>query len=694
MRRLNAGTPNGNIFELVTPFAPAGDQPEAIRSLVDGISDGAASQVLMGATGSGKTFTMANVIAQTGRPTLVLSHNKTLAAQLYGEFRDFFPHNAVHYFVSYYDYYQPEAYIPQRDIYIEKDAAINKEIDRLRLAATSALVSRRDVIVVASVSCIYGLGSPEDYRAMVIRIATGVPLSRDELLRQLITVQYERSDIAFDRGSFRVRGDTVDIWPPYDELATRIEFWGDTVESIAITHPVSGEVAARKDETYLYPSKHFVMPEDRIKAAVGEIRQELEERLEELKSQGKLLEAQRLSARTKFDLEMLMEAGFCPGIENYSRPLSGRPPGSTPDTLFNYFPDEFLFFIDESHVTVPQVRGMYAGDRSRKLTLVDHGFRLPCALDNRPLMFDEFQKKLHQTIYVSATPGTWELEQTKGEIVEQIIRPTGLLDPVIEVVPARNQVVHLLKEIAETVKIGNRVLVTTLTKKLAEDLSNYFQEQNVRCRWLHSELDAFERVELLRELRAGEFDVLVGVNLLREGLDLPEVSLVAILDADKEGFLRSETSLMQTIGRSARNVDARVILYADRMTESMQQAIDETQRRREMQIEYNKQHGITPTTIRKEIRSGIEAESQARAKAHAAVGNTQESEQKQAELLAQLETDMLQAAAELDFERAAKLRDEIANLRDGTTPKRTKNQRRRRGEGKNNGRSRIPRPKR
>ena len=694
MLRRKSAKPDGNIFELVTPFAPAGDQPAAIRSLVDGVKDGAASQVLMGATGSGKTFTMANVIAQTGRPTLVLSHNKTLAAQLYGEFRDFFPHNAVHYFVSYYDYYQPEAYIPQRDIYIEKDAAINKEIDRLRLAATSALVSRRDVIVVASVSCIYGLGSPEDYRAMVIRIATGVPLSRDELLRQLVTVQYERSDIAFERGRFRVRGDTVDIWPPYDELATRIEFWGDTVESIAITHPISGEVAARKDETYLYPSKHFVMPEDRIKAAVGEIRQELEERLEELKSQGKLLEAQRLSARTKFDLEMLMEAGFCPGIENYSRPLSGRPPGSTPDTLFNYFPDEFLFFIDESHVTVPQVRGMYAGDRSRKLTLVDHGFRLPCALDNRPLMFDEFEKKLHQTVYVSATPGSWELEQTQGEVVEQIIRPTGLLDPVIEVVPARNQVVHLLEEIATTVKMGNRILVTTLTKKLAEDLSNYFQEQNVRCRWLHSELDAFERVELLRELRAGEFDVLVGVNLLREGLDLPEVSLVAILDADKEGFLRSETSLMQTIGRSARNVDARVILYADRMTDSMQQAIDETQRRREMQIEYNKEHGITPTTIRKEIRSGIEAESQARAKAHAAVGNTEESEQKQAELLAQLETDMLNAAAELDFERAAKMRDQIANLRDGSSPTRAKNQKRRRGRGKSTGRSRIPKPKR
>ena len=694
MLRRKSGTPDGNVFELVTPFAPAGDQPEAIRSLVDGITDGAISQVLMGATGSGKTFTMANVIAQTGRPTLVLSHNKTLAAQLYGEFRDFFPHNAVHYFVSYYDYYQPEAYIPQRDIYIEKDAAINKEIDRLRLAATSALVSRRDVIVVASVSCIYGLGSPEDYRAMVIRIATGVPLSRDELLRQLVTVQYERSDIALERGRFRVRGDTVDIWPPYDELATRIEFWGDTVESIAITHPVSGEVAARKDETYLYPSKHFVMPEDRIKAAVGEIRQELEERLEELKSQGKLLEAQRLSARTKFDLEMLMEAGFCPGIENYSRPLSGRPPGSTPDTLFNYFPDEFLFFVDESHVTVPQVRGMYAGDRSRKLTLVDHGFRLPCALDNRPLMFDEFEKKLHQTVYVSATPGTWELEQTQGEVVEQIIRPTGLLDPVIEVVPARNQVVHLLEEIATTVKLGNRILVTTLTKKLAEDLSNYFQEQNVRCRWLHSELDAFERVDLLRELRAGEFDVLVGVNLLREGLDLPEVSLVAILDADKEGFLRSETSLMQTIGRAARNVDARVILYADRMTDSMQQAIDETQRRREMQIEYNAEHGITPTTIRKEIRSGIEAESQARAKAHAAVGNTEESAQKQAELLAQLETDMLNAAAELDFERAAKMRDQIANLRDETSPKRSKNQKRRRGKGTNTGRSRIPKPKR
>ena len=686
---------NPGVFELVAPYPPAGDQPAAIDTLVQGVGEGADSQVLMGVTGSGKTFTMANVIAQVGRPTLVLSHNKTLAAQLYAEFRDFFPHNAVHYFFSYYDYYQPEAYIPQRDIYIEKDAAINKEIDRLRLAATSALVSRRDVIVVASVSCIYGLGSPEDYRAMVIRIATGVPMSRDDLLGQLVAVQYERSDMALERGRFRVRGDTVDIWPPYEELATRIEFWGDTVESIAVTHPTSGEIAARKDETYFYPAKHFVMPEDRIKAAVGEIRRELEERLEELKSQGKLLEAQRLSARTKFDIEMLLEAGFCPGIENYSRPLSGRPPGSTPDTLFNYFPKEFLFFVDESHVTVPQVRGMYAGDRSRKMTLVEHGFRLPCALDNRPLMFDEFEKKLHQTVYVSATPGQWELGQTKGEVVEQIIRPTGLLDPVIEVVPARNQVVHLSGEIERTVAAGHRVLATTLTKKLAEDLSNYFQERNVRCRWLHSELDAFERVELLRDLRAGDFDVLVGVNLLREGLDLPEVSLVAILDADKEGFLRSETSLMQTIGRSARNVDARVILYADTITESMQQAIDETARRRELQLAYNAEHGITPATIRKEIRSGIEAESQARARAQAAVGNAEEKAQQQAELLEQLEADMLQAAAELDFERAAQIRDQIARLRDGAPASggRGSGGRGRRGR-RRGGQSRIPKPKR
>jgi excinuclease ABC subunit B len=680
------------VFELVAPYEPAGDQPAAIDALVRGVAEGKGSQVLMGVTGSGKTFTMANVIARVGRPTLVLSHNKTLAAQLYAEFRDFFPHNAVHYFVSYYDYYQPEAYIPQRDIYIEKDAAINKEIDRLRLAATSALVSRRDVVVVASVSCIYGLGSPEDYRAMVVRLAAGMTLGRDRLLEKLVSIHYERSDVALDRGKFRVRGDAVDVWPPYDELACRIEFWGDTIESIAVTHPVSGEVAAKKDEMYFYPARHFVMPEDRIKAAVATIREELEMRLEQLKSQGKLLEAQRLNARTRFDIEMLLEAGFCPGIENYSRPLSGRPAGSTPGTLFNYFPEDFLFFVDESHVTVPQVRGMYAGDRSRKTTLVEHGFRLPSALDNRPLKFDEWEQRLHQTIFVSATPGGWELNRTGGEVVEQVIRPTGLLDPVIEIVPAKQQVVHLSGEIDRTVAAGQRVLVTTLTKKLAEDLSTYFQERNVRCRWLHSELDAFERVELLRDLRAGTFDVLVGVNLLREGLDLPEVSLVAILDADKEGFLRSETSLMQTIGRSARNVDARVILSADAVTESMQQAVDETRRRRALQEEYNRLHGITPETIRKEIRAGIEAEAASRAVAFDAVGQGEDSSRRAAEVLEQLEADMMQAAAELDFERAARLRDQIADLREGRPGGRAAGRGRRGGTKAAGGR--IPRPKR
>jgi excinuclease ABC subunit B len=682
-----------HIFELVAPYAPAGDQPAAIDALVRGVEEERASQVLMGVTGSGKTFTMANVIARVGRPTLVLSHNKTLAAQLYAEFRDFFPHNAVHYFVSYYDYYQPEAYIPQRDIYIEKDAAINKEIDRLRLAATSALVSRRDVIVVASVSCIYGLGSPDDYRAMVVRLASGIPLGRDALLEKLVAVHYERSDIALERGKFRVRGDSIDIWPPYDELAVRVEFWGDTVESIAVIHPTSGEVAARKDEMYFYPARHFVMPEDRIKAAVSTIRAELDARLEELKSQGKLLEAQRLNARTRFDIEMLMEAGFCPGIENYSRPLSGRAPGSTPTTLFNYFPDDFLFFVDESHVTVPQVRGMYAGDKSRKTTLVEHGFRLPSALDNRPLKFDEWEKRLHQTVYVSATPGLWELERTGGEVVEQVIRPTGLLDPVIDIVPAKQQVPHLSGEIEKTVAAGQRVLVTTLTKKLAEDLTTYFQERDVRCRWLHSELDAFERVELLHDLRAGKFDVLVGVNLLREGLDLPEVALVAILDADKEGFLRSETSLMQTIGRSARNVDARVILYADTVTESMQQAVDETRRRRALQEAYNATHGITPETIRKEIRAGIESEAASRAVAFQAVGQGEDDQRRTAELMEELEADMMQAAAELDFERAASIRDQIAALKTGGRGPAGRGGRGRRGRGGASS-GRIPRPNR
>ena len=684
---------DSNVFELVSHYRPAGDQPAAIEALVRGIEEQQKSQVLMGVTGSGKTFTMANVIARVGRPTLVLSHNKTLAAQLYAEFRDFFPQNAVHYFVSYYDYYQPEAYIPQRDIYIEKDAAINKEIDRLRLAATSALVSRSDVIVVASVSCIYGLGSPDDYRAMVARLASGMVLSRDALLAQLVSIHYQRSDMALERGTFRVRGDAIDIWPPYEELACRIEFWGDTIESIAITHPTSGEVVVKKNEMYFYPARHFVMPEERVKAAVATIRAELDGRLAELKEQGKLLEAQRLSARTLFDIEMMTEAGFCPGIENYSRPLSGRDPGSTPDTLFNYFPKEFLFFVDESHVTVPQVRGMYAGDRSRKLTLVEHGFRLPSALDNRPLKFDEWEDKLHQTIYVSATPAVWELNRTGGEVVEQVIRPTGLLDPVIEVVSAKQQVLHLMGEIEKTVASGQRVLVTTLTKKIAEDLSAYFQERKIRCRWLHSELDAFERVELLRDLRAGVHDVLIGVNLLREGLDLPEVSLVAIMDADKEGFLRSETSLMQTIGRSARNVDARVILYADTVTESMRQAINETQRRRALQEAYNAEHGITPQTIRKAIRAGIEAETVSRATAYSSVVPGGETQQRAAEVLEQLEIDMMHAATELDFERAAVIRDRIAGLRTGNESPHPSRGR----KGKTGGRGssgHIPRPKR
>ena len=684
---------DSNVFELVSHYRPAGDQPAAIEALVRGIEEQQKSQVLMGVTGSGKTFTMANVIARVGRPTLVLSHNKTLAAQLYAEFRDFFPQNAVHYFVSYYDYYQPEAYIPQRDIYIEKDAAINKEIDRLRLAATSALVSRSDVIVVASVSCIYGLGSPDDYREMVARLASGMVLSRDALLAQLVSIHYQRSDMALERGTFRVRGDAIDIWPPYEELACRIEFWGDTIESIAITHPTSGEVVVKKNEMYFYPARHFVMPEERVKAAVATIRAELDGRLAELKEQGKLLEAQRLSARTRFDIEMMTEAGFCPGIENYSRPLSGRDPGSTPDTLFNYFPKEFLFFVDESHVTVPQVRGMYAGDRSRKLTLVEHGFRLPSALDNRPLKFDEWEDKLHQTIYVSATPAVWELNRTGGEVVEQVIRPTGLLDPVIEVVSAKQQVLHLMGEIEKTVASGQRVLVTTLTKKIAEDLSAYFQERKIRCRWLHSELDAFERVELLRDLRAGVHDVLIGVNLLREGLDLPEVSLVAIMDADKEGFLRSETSLMQTIGRSARNVDARVILYADTVTESMRQAINETQRRRALQEAYNAEHGITPQTIRKAIRAGIEAETVSRATAYSSVVPGGETQQRAAEVLEQLEIDMMHAATELDFERAAVIRDRIAGLRTGNESPHPSRGR----KGKTGGRGssgHIPRPKR
>ncbi|MBX9788627.1 MAG: excinuclease ABC subunit UvrB [Pirellulales bacterium] len=692
-------------FQLTAPFVPAGDQPQAIAALVAGLRAGRREQVLMGVTGSGKTFTMANIVHQLQRPALVLSHNKTLAAQLYSEFKEFFPHNAVHYFVSYYDYYQPEAYIPQRDIYIEKDASINQEIDRLRLAATSALVSRRDVIVVASVSCIYGLGSPEDYRAMMVSLRRGATIDRDEVLHKLIDIQYQRNDYEFARGKFRVRGDSVEIWPAYEEYALRVEFWGDEIDTLAIVNPTSGEVIEPRDELFVYPAKHFVLPEDRIAAAIDEIKRELAERLEQLRNAGKLLEAQRLSARTRFDIEMMMEVGYCPGIENYSRPLSGRPPGAAPNTLYDFFPDDYLLFVDESHATAPQVRGMFAGDYSRKSTLVEHGFRLPSALDNRPLKFDEWQARIRQVVYVSATPGPYELEQTGGEVVEQVIRPTGLLDPEIEVVPARGQVPHLLGQIRERAAKSERVLVTTLTKRLAEDLSYYLSEQGVQCKWLHSELDAFERVELLRDLREGRFEALVGVNLLREGLDLPEVSLVAILDADKEGFLRSETSLMQTIGRAARNINAKVLLYADTVTDSMQRAIEETNRRRELQQAYNREHGITPETVRKGIRAGIEAEAAAHAKANAMVGRNDDAQYVTEEYLAELEAEMLAAADALDFERAAKLRDRIEKMRDSmgqrvdevavaTSDAKPGRGGRQRGRGRRGPGARVPRPKR
>jgi excinuclease ABC subunit B len=687
-------------FQLVSQFAPAGDQPKAIEALVRGIRENNKYQCLMGVTGSGKTYTMANVIQQVQRPALVLSHNKTLAAQLYSEFRDFFPHNAVHYFVSYYDYYQPEAYIPSRDVYIEKDASINEEIDRLRLAATSALVSRQDVVIVASVSSIYGLGNPEDYRNMVVPLKVGSRIIRDDVLLKLVDIQYQRNDIAFERSKFRVRGDCIEVWPSYEEFAYRIELWGDDIEQISITNPLTGEVLSRLDEVFIYPAKHFVTTEARVESAIKLIRDELKEQLEKFEAQGKLLEAQRLNARTRFDLEMLQEVGHCPGVENYSRPLSGKPPGSTPDTLYDFFPDDFLLLIDESHVTVSQVRAMYAGDQSRKKTLVEHGFRLPSALDNRPLKFDEWEAKTPQAIFVSATPGTYELEKTGGEVVEQVIRPTGLLDPVIEVSPARGQVAHLLEEVRIRAERDERTLVTALTKRLAEDLAGYLTEQNVRCRWLHSELDAFERVELLHELRQGKFDVLVGVNLLREGLDLPEVSMVAILDADKEGFLRSETSLIQTIGRAARNVNSKVILYADRITTAMRAAIDETLRRRKLQEDYNTQHGITPMTVKRNIKAGIESAANAHKRARSMVGQSSAAQVVTEDYLDLLEKEMLQAAEDLEFERAAALRDRLGGLRDriGETvesyavereqPTGSKGKGRRKGSGK-----KIPRPR-
>jgi excinuclease ABC subunit B len=649
-------------FRLVSEFEPAGDQPQAVAKLSDGYRQGRTVQTLLGATGTGKTFTVANVIAALNKPTLVLSHNKTLAAQLYKEFKGFFPHNAVCYFVSYYDYYQPEAYIPQRDIYIEKDSSINENIDRLRLAATSALVSRDDVIIVASVSCIYGLGSPTDYKRMMVRLAKGEVIERDQLLIKLVDIQYQRNDVAFDRGKFRVRGDTIEVWPAYEEYGLRIELFGDEIDALSIINPLTGEVTRELDELFIYPAKHFVTPEHRTKEAIKGIEQELAERLEVFKKEGKLLEAQRLAARTKYDLDMMREAGYCSGIENYARWFSGRAPGEPPYTLLDYFPDDFLCVVDESHVTVPQVRGMFAGDRSRKETLVEHGFRLPSALDNRPLKFEEWEKRIKQTLYMSATPGPYELERCGGEVVEQVIRPTGLIDPVIHVKPARGQVPDLVKEIRIRAERKERVLVTTLTKRLAEDLANYFRESDLRCKWLHSELDAIERVQTLRELREGAFDVLVGVNLLREGLDLPEVSLVAILDADKEGFLRSGTSLIQTIGRAARNVNAEVILYADHVTESMKRAMDETARRRELQARYNTEHGITPRSVKSAIVSVIEDEVAAHQLAAEAAGVAKEDYVTE-EYLEELQKEMLAAAENLEFERAAQLRDRIAQLK-------------------------------
>jgi excinuclease ABC subunit B len=649
-------------FELVSPFEAAGDQPQAIDALASGLLEGKQHQTLLGVTGSGKTFTMANIIARLCRPALVMSHNKTLAAQLYAEFKEFFPHNAVRYFVSYYDYYQPEAYIPQRDIYIEKDASINDEIERLRLACTSALVSRRDVIVIASVSCIYGLGSPEDYRKMMVYVKLGQIVDRDEMLRKCVDIQYDRNDIAFERGRFRVRGDVVELWPAYDEIAYRIELFGDEVETLSIIDPLSGAVIEKRDELYIYPAKHFVLPDERIQASVKSIQDELDQRLQQLKEQGKLLEAQRLAARTRYDIEMLLEVGRCSGIENYSRHLSGRNPGEPPNTLLDFFPEDSLLFLDESHVTVPQIRGMFAGDFSRKSTLVEHGFRLPSAIDNRPLRFDEWEKRLGPRVYVSATPGDYEVAMSGGEVVEQVIRPTGLIDPAVRVEPARGQVPALLAECRKRAERQERVLVTTLTKRLAEDLSRFLKEQGLRCKWLHSELNAIERMTILRELREGSFDVLIGVNLLREGLDLPEVSMVCILDADKEGFLRSETSLIQTIGRAARHVNATVVLYADTVTQSMQRALDETQRRRTLQVAYNTEHGITPETIVKAIRRGIEEEIQAKDEARRAVG-IDESTEATAEYVNALEAEMLEAAEKLEFERAAALRDRVMQLR-------------------------------
>ena len=652
-----------SIFKLNNQYHPAGDQPQAIERLSEGLRQGKRFQTLMGVTGSGKTFTMANVIAKNNLPTLVISHNKTLAAQLYEEFKELFPENAVEYFVSYYDYYQPEAYIPQRDIYIEKDASKNNDLDRLRLSTTTSLSTRSDCIIVASVSSIFGLGSPEDYKASVVAIRTGDHIERNDLLGRLADIQYSRNDIDFQRGTFRVRGDCIELHPSYESFAVRIEYFGDEIDKISYINPVSGETLAIEDQIFIYPAQHYVMPTERIQSGIESIRQELEQRLLELRGQAKLLEAQRLEARTMYDIEMMQEIGFCSGIENYARHLAGLQPGARPYTLIDYFPKDFLLFIDESHVTIPQLKAMWAGDRKRKETLIEHGFRLPSALDNRPLRFEEFQENWNKVIFVSATPSQFEMEKCNYEVVEQIIRPTGLIDPEIFVHPAGNQIPHLLGQIEERVQAKERVLVTTLTKRMAEDLSSYITKKGFKCRYLHSEIDTLERIEILSELRHGNFDVLVGVNLLREGLDLPEVSAVAILDADKEGFLRSQTSLIQTIGRTARNVNATVFLYADTITDSMQKAIDETNRRRKIQMEYNKKHNITPETIRKEIRKSLTEQIKARQTAQNAV-RFGAGEYEKVELASQIEKEMLEAAKELDFERAAFLRDQLKELKE------------------------------
>ena len=660
-------------FELVSDYQPQGDQPQAIKELTDGVQRGDRYQTLLGVTGSGKTFTMAHVIANVGKPTLVLSHNKTLAAQLYGEFKKFFPNNAVEYFISYYDYYQPEAYVATTDTYIEKDTSVNDEIDRLRLKATSSLLERDDVIIVASVSCIYGLGSPEDYKQLLLILRKGQVIERNRILEKLVDIHYTRNDLDFARGTFRVRGDVIEVIPADEEQAIRIEMFGNEVETISVVDILTGEMKRRQDKVAIYPAKHYVTTHSRMQQAMASIRQELEERLAYLRSQNKLLEAQRLEMRTNYDLEMMQEIGFCSGIENYSRHLTGREPGERPYTLLDFFPHDYLMFVDESHVTIPQVRGMYHGDRARKETLVEHGFRLPSALDNRPLNFHEFEEMLNQVIFVSATPADYELEKSGGVVVEQLIRPTGLIDPVIDVRPTKGQIDDLINEIQAQVAKKERTLALTLTKNMAEDLTDYLSEMGIRVRYLHSEIAALDRVEILRDLRLAEFDVLVGINLLREGLDLPEVSLVAILDADKEGFLRSEVSLMQIAGRAARNVGGRVIFYADKVTDSMRRTMEETARRRKIQEQYNKERGIVPTTIYKTVEDVMFTTAVADEKADKWGKNkekrlsrreiTKMSAIEREELVEQLETEMLEAARQLEFERAAQLRDEIERLK-------------------------------